>query len=132
MKKLKLFILAFVIGTMNLFATQISKDFPLIKDTIIPNNTIIIKDKDFTIIIKDKDFKSSAKKMLTNSKMLSNNLINVNISFTYNLDGKIVIQEMQSKNYDFLISILETLNNERRISAIRAYAYEMPSIMRKE
>ncbi len=123
MKKLKLFILAFVIGTMNLFATHISKDFPLIKDTIIPNHTFIIKDK---------DFKSSAKKMLSNSKILSNNLINVNISFTYNSDGKIVIQEMQSKNYNFLISILETLNNERRISAIKAYAYEMPAIMRKE
>lgn len=121
MKKLKLLILAFVIGTMNLFATN-----------IFHNSDILIDSINDPIIIKDKDFKLPVKKLLADSKILSNNLINVSIIFTYNADGKIVIQEMQSEKYDLLISILENLKDERQISAIRDYAYEMPAIMRKE
>ena len=121
MKKFKLLVLALVIGTMNLFATNILHDSVILRDSI--------KDP---IIIKDKDFKLPAKKLLADTKILSDNLIKVNVSFTYNIEGKIVIEDMEFNNYELLISVLETLNNERRIFAIREYAYEMPAIMRKE
>lgn len=119
MKKFKLLVLAFVIGTMNLFATNIFPDEPLIKD-----------------------IKPPVKKLLSDSTMLyineimsvygQSDEINVKITFTYNSDGKLVILYMKSENDDVLLSILENLNNKRRIAAIKEYAYEMPDIQRKE
>ena len=115
MKKFKLLVLAFVIGTMNLFATNISPDYPIIKDVKPPvknllSNTTIL---DSPIVLYNKD-------------------INLKTTSTNNSDDKLVILDMQYENEDVLISILETLNHKRRISAIREYAYQIPDIARKE
>ncbi len=115
MKKFELLVLAFVIGTMNLFATNFPPDYPIIKDIkpsvkiLLPNTTIL----DSHILLHNKE-------------------INLKNTSTYNSEGKLVTLDMQSENDDVLISILESLNEKRRISAIRAYAYEMPDIARKE
>ncbi len=115
MKKIKLLVLAFVIGTMNLFAANIISDYSIIKD-----------------------IKPPVKKLLSDTTisdspiLLSNKEIKLKISSKYNSDEKLVIPDMQSKNEDVLVSILETLNNKRRITAIREYAYEMPDMSRKE
>jgi hypothetical protein len=115
MKKFKLLVLAFVIGAMNLFATNISPEYPIIKDVKPPVKSLL---SDTTI--------------LDSPILLYNKEINLKTTSTNNSDEKLVILDMQSKNEDVLISILENLHNKRRISAIRAYAYEMPDIMRKE
>ncbi|PKP13615.1 MAG: hypothetical protein CVU08_04455 [Bacteroidetes bacterium HGW-Bacteroidetes-3] len=114
MKKLNLLALAFVLGTLSLFATNISTDYPIIKDVKPPAKKLI---SDLTIL---------------DSGILYNKEINLKITSAYNSEGKLVILDMQSENEDVLMSILETLNNKRRISAIRDYAYEMPDITRKE
>ncbi len=114
MKKFELLVLAFVIGTMNLFATNFSPDYPIIKDNKPPVKKLL---SDTTIL---------------DSHILYNKEINLKKTSTYNSEGKLVTLDMQSENDDVLISILESLNEKRRISAIRAYAYEMPDISRKE
>jgi hypothetical protein len=115
MKKFKLLVLALVIGTMNLFATNISPDYTIIKDVKPPVKNLL---SDTTI--------------LDSEILLHNKEINLKISSTNTSHDKLVILDMQSENEDVLISILENLNHKRRISAIREYAYQMPDIARKE
>lgn len=114
MKKFKLLVLAFVIGTMNLFATSVFTDQPLTKDN-----------------------KTSEKKLLSDtaiseSDALYNKEVTLKITSAYNSKGEIVILDVQSENEDALISVLETMNNKRRISAIRDYAYNITDISHKE
>jgi hypothetical protein len=115
MKKFKLLVLAFVIGTMNLFATNFSPDYPIIKDIKPPVKKLL---SDTTI--------------LDSRILLYNKKIDLKITSTHNSEGKLVILDIQSENDDVLMSILETMNNKRRNSAIREYAYQMPDITRKE
>lgn len=114
MKKYKLLAVIFVIGTMNLFAANIFRDYPIIKD--------------MEPIVKE----MSSKPTIFDTEILYHKEINLKIKYAYNPEEKLNILDMQSENEDVLISILETLNNKRRISAIREYAYEMPDIARKE
>ncbi|HEY9168227.1 MAG TPA: hypothetical protein VIN72_01920 [Lutibacter sp.] len=114
MKKLKLLVLAFVIGTMNLFATTIFIDPPLTKDN------------------KTQEKKSLSNTTISESDALYNKEINLKITSAYNSEGELVILDVQSENEDALISVLETMNNKRRISAIRNYAYEITDISHKE
>ncbi len=114
MKKFKLLVLALVIGTMNLFATNIFIDEPITKD-IKPQEKKLISD--LTIV---------------GSEILYNTEINLKITSAYNSEGELVILDVQSENEDALISILETMNTKRQISAVRDYAYEMTDISRKE
>lgn len=114
MKNFKLLVLALVIGTMNLFASNIFPDYLIIKDIEPP-----------------------AKKLLSDSTKVESGIlyhkeINLKIKYANNSEGKLIILDMESENEDDLILILETLKNKRRISAIRKYAYEMPDIIRKE
>ncbi len=115
MKKFKLMVLAFVIGTMNLFATNFPPDYPIIKDIkppvkiLLPNATIL----DSHILLHNKE-------------------IDLKNTSTYTYEEKLVTLDMQSENDDVLISILESLNEKRRISAIREYAYQIQDIARKE
>jgi len=115
MKKFKILVLAFVIGTMNLFATNISPGYTIIKDVKPPVKDLL---SDTTI--------------LDSPILLYNKDINLKTTSTNNSDDKLVILDMQTENEDVLISILENLNNKRRISAIREYANLIPDIARKE
>lgn len=109
MKKLNLLTLAFVLGTMSLFATTNFPSHPTIKRTI-----------------------DTVKKLNSDSLILTNSKSPKHITFKYNEKGQLVILSMENVNEDQLQSVLENLNNKRRISAIREIENEMPDISRKE
>jgi len=90
MKKLKLFTLALLIGTVGLFASEIENSVTP-KDDIRGEIAELLKSPDFTL---EKD-------------------INVTITFTFSSEGELVVLGVNSKNSDVLNYIRKNLNYKK-------------------
>ena len=90
MKKLKLFALAMLIGTLGLFASEIENTNTL-KEGMRSEIVQLLKAPDFTVP----------------------NDITVSITFTFSSEGELVVLSVDSKNSDVLDYIRKSLNYKK-------------------
>ena len=89
MKKLKLFTLALFIGTTGLFASEISKTE-----------------------LKKSDIGTQIENLLNDTEFLFDNTIEVQIKFTFNSEGEIVVLKVSSSDSNVLNYIRKNLNGK--------------------
>jgi len=90
MKKLKLFTIALLIGTVGVFATTTDlPDVPV--EQIRMQISELLTDPDFTVV---EDMK-------------------VEVVFTFNTEGELIVLKVDSKDKDVLNYVRETLNNKK-------------------
>ena len=89
MKKLKLFTLALFIGTAGLFASEISKTE-----------------------LKKSDIGTQIENLLNDTEFLFDNTIEVQIKFTFNSEGEIVVLKVSSSDSNVLNYIRKNLNGK--------------------
>ncbi len=88
MKKIKLFTLAFVIGTASIFATT------------NPNPT-------------KTDIRTQIVNLLDTPSFLVDNTVDLNVSFTFNSEGEIVVLNVNSKNRKVLDYVRTNINGKK-------------------
>jgi hypothetical protein len=89
MRKLKLFTLALFIGTTGLFASEISKTE-----------------------LKKSDIGTQIENLLNDTEFLFDNTIEVQIKFTFNSEGEIVVLKVSSSDSNVLNYIRKNLNGK--------------------
>jgi len=89
MRKLKLFTLALFIGTTGLFASEISKTE-----------------------LKKSDIGTQIENLLNDTEFLFDNTIEVQIKFTFNSEGEIVVLKVNSSDSNVLNYIRKNLNGK--------------------
>ena len=92
MKRIKLLAFAFVIGTSSLFATEIIPDIPV------------------------KEVRHQVVKLFSTHDFMIENDINIVVIFEFNIEGKIVVLHVNSKNRAVLNYVERYMNNKRIVN----------------